>query len=588
MIPRYEHPRPDLYRDGWQSLNGIWEFDFWNKKSFDGYDPSSPLTKKITIPFCPESSLSGIGDTAEHDGAAYKRSFTLDEKFNGKRTFLHFGAVDYFTRVYINGNFAGEHKGGYTPFSFDITELVRSGENTLSLIALDDTKSPEQPSGKQSMKENSYGCFYTRTTGIWQTVWLESRDAAHTVRYNAIADIWNKSVTLELDFSTAAIGCTANVVASYCGKEMARAAVKITSEKESITLPLSELHLWEIGNGRLYDLEISIGEKDTVKGYFGMREAKIEGGRFILNGKDVFLRFVLDQGFYPDGIYTAPTDEALKRDIELSMKLGFNGVRLHQKVFEPRFLYHADKLGYMVFGEYPNWGFDWTEPSYTEIYQREWLEAVRRDISHPSIIAWCPFNETWDINGRHQSDEMIDSVYYLTKAEDKTRIVITNSGSNQSELDPTATDAYDVHDYEQRPEKLYEYYKDAKDGVVKCQLWRKAPEKQKYNGLPIFLSEYGGIKWTEEQANRQAGGRKASEQDDTVSWGYGDEVCTEEEFFTRLRGLTEVIVNNDQIFGFCYTQLTDVEQEQNGALKYDRSEKFPAEKFAEIFGYEKK
>ena len=589
MIPRCEHPRPDLFREGFVNLNGKWEFDFWDKKSFDGYDPNMPLTREITLPFCPESALSGIADKSEHLGATYRKEFVLPDIFKEKRTFLHFGASDYFTRVYINGKFVGEHKGGYTPFSFDITELIIEGENLISVIALDDTKSTRQPTGKQTKTGRSYGCYYTTTTGIWQTVWLESRDAAHTVRYNAIPDISDRSVTVELDFSPDAIGLTADVTASYSGKEMGKASFEIGGEKESITLPLSELHLWEAGCGRLYDLEIKIRcdgvEKDNVRGYFGMREAKIEGGKFTLNGKEVFLRFVLDQGFYPDGIYTAPTDDALKGDIELSMKLGFNGARLHQKVFEPRFLYHADRLGYMVFGEFPNWGLDHTDPENKEIFLTEWREAVMRDISHPSIIAWCPFNETWDKDGRRQCDDMIDSAYYLTKSIDTSRIVITNSGSHQSELDPLATDAYDIHDYEQNPEKLYNNYKDAKDGIIKCQLWRQDSKRQKYNGLPIFLSEYGGIKWTDEQAKRLVGGRSPKEQDHTVSWGYGTEVCTEDEFFTRLGGLTKVILDNGSFIGYCYTQLYDVEQEQNGVLKYDRSEKFPAEKFAEIFTY---
>ena len=583
MIPRCEHPRPDLYRDGWLSLNGIWEFDFWNKKSFDGYDPNMTLTKEITVPFCPESTLSGIADTGEHLGAIYKRSFTLTQKFNRKRTFLHIGACDYFTRVYINGNFAGEHKGGYTPISLDITDLIVSGENFVSIITLDDTKDPSQPSGKQTMTGKSHGCFYTTTTGIWQTVWLEARDASHTVKYNAIPHIDEKSVTLELDFSAAAIGNCAEVIASYEGKEMGKASFEITAEKDSVTLPLAKLHLWEAGCGRLYDLKISVGDNDTLNGYFGMREAKIENGKFTLNGKEIFLRFVLDQGFYPDGIYTAPSDDALRGDIELSMRLGFNGARLHQKVFEPRFLYHADKLGYMVFGEFPNWGLDHTDINNKDTFLAEWREAVERDISHPAIIGWCPFNETWDKDGRRQSDEMIDAAYYLTKSIDKTRIVITNSGSEQSLADPLATDAYDIHDYEQSPDKFSGYYEGAKGGIIKCQLWRKSPERQIYNGLPIFLSEYGGIKWTDDQASRSA--IQASNPDRTAAWGYGEEVRSEEEFFTRLGGLTKVIVENGSFIGFCYTQLTDVEQEQNGVVKYDRSSKFPAEKFAEVFTY---
>jgi len=241
MIPRCEHPRPDLFRNEWLCLNGEWNFDFWYGKTADGYDPNATPLRTITVPFCPESPLSGIGDVTEHDGAIYKRSFTLPASFDGKRTFLHFGACDYFTRVYINGKFAGEHKGGYTPFSFDITDMLSDGENTISLIALDDVKSPKQPTGKQTKTGKSYGCFYTVTTGIWQTVWLEARGSAHTVRYNAIPNVADKSVTLEIDFSKEAVGHTVTVLSIYEGKATGEVSAMIDAPRAKITLPLSEL-----------------------------------------------------------------------------------------------------------------------------------------------------------------------------------------------------------------------------------------------------------------------------------------------------------------------------------------------------------
>ena len=324
-------------------------------------------------------------------------------------------------------------------------------------------------------------------------------------------------------------------------------------------------------SGRFYDLvfELTSGEAvDVMNGYFGLREVKLTKEKGLeINGKTVFGRFVLDQGFNPEGVITAPTDEALKFDIEASMACGFNGARLHQKVFEPRFLYHADKLGYMVWAEAGNWGFDHTNFANLENFLCEWLEEMERDFSHPSIIGWCPFNETWERNGHPQSISLIDAVYDITKAIDTTRPVVATSGS----FPTTRTDVHDVHDYEQDPALFRSYYAEMDKGIARDQLHRMKPHSQVYKTeLPVFMSEYGGIRWVMDQ--------------DNAGWGYGASVLSEDEFFTRLEGLTDAILENPHFFAFCYTQLTDVEQEQNGLLTYDRRFKFPAEKFARIFG----
>jgi len=289
--------------------------------------------------------------------------------------------------------------------------------------------------------------------------------------------------------------------------------------------------------------------------------------KFLLNGKSVFQRLVLDQGFYPDGIWTAPTEEALVKDIQCGFDAGFNGARLHQKVFEPRFLYHADRLGYMVWDELGNWGLDTTLDENIYNFLPEWMEEVERDFSHPSVIGWCPTNETWDKHGRQQSNKLLDLVYDVTKAMDKTRPVITSSGSYPTER----TDVHDVHDYEQDPEKFAYNYSEIEKGIVRDQLYRRDPRRQICKThLPIFVSEYGGIKWVMGE--------------DASAWGYGVSVKSEDEFFARLKGLTDAMLDNKDIFGYCYTQLTDVEQEQNGVLTYDRQFKFPAEKYAAVFG----
>ena len=571
-IYRTEHPRPDRMRNEWISLNGSWDFEIDNElvgieKEF--YKRKS-LNSKINVPFCPESALSGIQNTDFMRGVWYRRDIQIPSDWHGKKILLHIDACDYETEVFVNGQKVGSHKGGYTPFYFDITDNLLEHGNYITVFAKDDVRSGKQVAGKQSTKRESYGCFYTRTTGIWQTVWLEAVEKHHIISYKVDTDISTMTATVKLAMSDAAIGANLTVLATYCGNPMAEASIAITQSTATVTLPLAEKHLWECGKGKLYDLHFSLkkdGRTDRMQGYFGLRDiALTKNGGLQINGKTVFGRFVLDQGFYPDGIYTAPTDEDLVFDIKASMACGFNGARLHQKVFEPRFLYHADRLGYMVFAELGNWGLDHTDYDNLKNILPEWLEEIERDYSHPSIIGWCPTNETWDINGKPQSNKMLDEIYDATKAIDPIRPTITSSGSYPTER----TDVHDVHDYEQDPERFKGYYSDIEKGIIRDQLWREDQNRQKYNtALPVFVSEYGGIRWVEGQ--------------DESAWGYGVSVQSEEEFFKRLKGLTDVLLDNPHIFAFCYTQLTDVEQEQNGLLTYGRKFKFPPERYKEIF-----
>ena len=576
-IPRCEHPRPDRQRAEWLCLNGEWDFEIDNAivgeaKKF--YERDS-LDGKITVPFCPESRLSGVVHTDFMNAVWYRRNIEIPQEWCGKRVILHIDACDYDTTVYVNAKRIGTHKGGYTSFAFDITDALEESGNYVTIYAKDDTRSDWQVSGKQSTRLESYGCYYTRTTGIWQTVWLEAVSKAHVTSYKTFPNVSDGSVSIDV-LTKCAEGATLTVKASFEGKEMGTATATVNSQSTTVYIPLAEKHLWECGNGRLYDLEFTLKcdtGVDVMQGYFGLREVSLsKAGGFKLNGKTVFGRFVLDQGFYPDGIYTAPTDGALIFDIEASMACGFNGARLHQKVFEPRFLYHADRLGYMVWAETGNWGLDHTSPEAIYHFLPEWLEEIERDFSHPAIIGWCPTNETWDRNGRWQCNEFLDTVYDVTKAIDKTRPVITSSGSYPTER----TDVHDVHDYEQDPVKFRDYYKDADKGEVRCQLMRspKNQNRQHYvAGRPIFVSEYGGIAWIKEKNSENA-------------WGYGVSVKSEEEYFERLEGLTDVLLENESIFGYCYTQLTDVEQEQNGVLTYEREFKFAPEKYHRIFAKE--
>ena len=551
-LPRPEHPQPQMERSAWRSLNGAWQFAFdFGRSGLDRhFERRDALDTTITVPFCPESVLSGVHYTDFIPAVWYARAFTLTPEELSGRVLLHFGAVDYEAHVFVNGEPAGTHRGGYTSFCFDITDLCRAGENRLSVYAEDDNRSGKQPHGKQCESFDSQGCDYTRTTGIWQTVWLEFVPETYIQSVQYYSNITEGTLLVQAKLCGAG---TFTVKASFEGRPCGEASARAENGFAAVTLPLSELHLWDVGRGNLYDLTLTFGG-DSVKSYAGMREVRIEGRSVLLNGRPVFQRLVLDQGFYPDGIYTAPDDSALVRDIELSLAAGFNGARLHQKVFEPRFLYHCDRLGYLAWGEMANWGLDYSDPAALEAFLGEWLDAVDRDFNHPSIVGWCPFNETWDREGRRQLDSLLAMVYRVTKQLDPTRPCIDTSGNFH-----VVTDIYDVHDYEQDPASFAAHYEAFRTGGA---FYDAQAARQQYDGKkPMFVSEYGGIKW-----NPQGDVEKA--------WGYGDGPATEEAFIERYRGLTEALLSNPNMFGFCYTQLYDVEQETNGLYTYSREPKF--------------
>lgn len=568
-IPRSEYPRPQLIRNEWINLNGKWEFEIDNSKVGEDkeYYKRTRLDSEIIVPFCPESELSGVNNKDFMNCVWYRKDIEIPANWKGKNVILHFGAVDYHAIVYVNGEKVGEHKGGYASFSFDITKFIKENDNYITLCAYDDIRSMNQPGGKQSSWLESHGCYYTRTTGIWQTVWLECVDNCYVKSIKMEYDIDTPCVYMDVELKGDFIGSTINAEAFWDEKSVGKASVKTFSNIIRLCISLSEKHLWEVGAGNLYDAKITVEKNgkiyDEVTTYFGLRTVCLDKKAFKLNGKTVFGRWVLDQGFYPDGIYTAPTDEDLKKDILYSMNLGFNGARLHEKVFEPRYLYWADKLGYLVWGEYASWGLNISEMKQIEHFLPEWVEVMERDYNHPSLIGWCPFNETWDKNGKKQCDMIVKMVYDVTKALDKTRPVIDTSGNFH-----IVTDIFDVHDYEQDPEELKEYYSKISEGILndQCERHPLYKNRQFYKGEPTFVSEYGGIKLGE----------------DGGGWGYGNAPKTEEEFIERYKGLTEVLLANPDMLGFCYTQLYDVEQEVNGLMTYDRKYKIDPETIKKI------
>lgn len=562
------HPNPIFERDNWQSLNGEWDFGF-SKKADKNYKflteeqilefyKQSVFTHKINVPFCIESALSGIGYTGFLNRVWYKKRIHITS--NGNRVFLHIGAADYKTTVILNGVIAGSHKGGYTPMCFDITEFAVDGENELYILCEDNTRDSLIAGGKQSDRKNSYACSYTRTTGIWQSVYMEYVPFDYVKNFKLTPSFKHGNITVELELC----GRGKLEINAYLDeKNVGTRCIEEASDFVIVQIPISDIKAWELGNAVLYDLEIKFGD-DKVSSYFGLRDIALDGFKFMLNGKSVFQRTVLDQGFYRKGIYTAENDEELKRDITLSMALGFNGARLHQKVFDPRFLYFCDRMGYMVWGEYANWGLDYSNPKSVDIFLHEWGEALRRDYNHPAIIGWCPFNETWNYKGRKQYDPLLRTVYAYTKEFDHTRPCIDTSGNFH-----VVTDIYDVHDYRGEFAEFRKSYESlVTDGELYEHVLQDNPGRQKYNGEPVFMSEYGGIKWESDKQYK--------------SWGYGNDVKTEEEWLERYQGLTDALLDNARMLGFCYTQLYDVEQEQNGLYTYDREKKFSEKIYEEI------
>lgn len=564
--PRPEYPRPDLVRAEWLNLNGEWDFalDLSGSGEERGLPQGVGFDKKIIVPFAPESQLSGVGFTDFINAAWYKRTIVLPAKWQGKRVLIHFEACDHTSTVWVNGKKAGVHEGGYTPFTLDITGVLKPGENLLVVRARDHQRSGQQPIGKQSIRYNSYSCFYRRTTGIWQTVWLEPVAPTFIESYRVGPDIDNGEAGITVRLNQAPEGGTIRLTVTEGGKR------KFTEEKKAsgqvtFMVPIKDAKLWGVRQPNLYDIEIAYEKdkrvEDNIGGYFGMRKAEVRGDTFYLNNKPLFLRSVLDQGFYPIGIYTAPSDEALKRDIELSMSFGFDGARLHQRVFERRFLAWADKLGYIVWGEFADWGLDLKKPESFLAVTREWTEALERDINHPSIIGWCPFNERWDENYRG----VIEGVFKLTKKLDPSRPVIDASGGTHE----ASPDIYDSHNYDQKVES----FKAAFEGLLQTPpVVYVNGEKEKnapYVGQPYYVSEYGGIWWNPGQTDEKA-------------WGYGERPKTREEFLERYKKLTEVLLANPAVAGFCYTQLYDVEQEVNGLASFDRVSKYDPEYFRKI------
>jgi beta-galactosidase/beta-glucuronidase len=579
QILRPEYPRPQFVREQWLNLNGTWEFEFDDERKGDEEQwgkGDKTLSQTIQVPFAYQSKLSGFGEPDFHDLVWYKRIFDIPADWSHQRIILHFGAVDYAATVWVNGQLVAFHEGGHTPFQVDITPALKQGDNVLVVRAEDFSKDLALPRGKQYWKEKSASIFYTRTTGIWQTVWLEPVAELHIHKLKFKPDIDKNEIEIRTFLNSAPKGqkVEARIDIRFKDEYATSTTFSISYREESRSIRLHDFNdhglgrWWSPHKPNLYDVTITLivdgVEVDTLESYFGMRKISVEAGKVMLNNRPFFMRLILDQGYFPDGILTAPSDDALKQDIELAKAMGFNGARKHQKVEDPRFLYWADRLGYLVWGEMAN------ASSYSEEYVRkitqEWQEAIERDYNHPCIVVWVPINESWGvpnilIDKRQQQHTL--AMYHLTKSLDDTRLVVSNDG-----WENMSSDLVTIHDYESRQEDLEERY-----GTLEKTLGMKPHRRElfvggtKFEGQPILVTEYGGI---------------AFKKSDWEGWGYSG-AENEEDFLKKLAAVTIPFLQSPYVQGICYTQLTDVEQEINGLLTYDRVPKAPLEKIKEIF-----
>jgi beta-galactosidase/beta-glucuronidase len=576
-------PVPHRVRDGWTDLSGEWQFRYDDAArgiEEHWYDADSPgFDRTITVPYPPESELSGIADSGFHPVVWYRRTVPLTPPDDEQRVVLHFGAVDYRATVWVNGRLVAEHTGGHTPFSVDITDVL-ANEQVLVVRAEDRPGDVGQPRGKQDWRAEPHGIFYHRTTGIWQPVWLERVPAVHVTDLCWTGDRYAGTATLELRLSAEPEqGTTLAVRIEHDGAPLVEQVLAVTSseprlvlEVPGLTHPDGDRLIWSPERPTLLDAEIELrapdGGVDRVSSYLGIRSADIADGMFRLNGAPYFLRLVLEQGFWPQSHLAAPDAAALRREVELIKGLGFNGARIHQKVEDPRFLYWCDRLGLLVWGEMAN-AFVFTQRT-VERTITEWLEVVRRDRTHPCVVTWVPINESWgapDIARSAAQQHYATSLYHLTKALDPTRPVISNDGWEHTE-----SDIWGVHDYTPHGESIRERYGTPED--LERTLSGSDPGRRKVllgdpvrQGQPVMITEFGGLSYAPREGEEWFGYSTASDPDDLLR---------------RFADLVTAIADSRELAGFCYTQLTDTLQERNGLLDENRVPKLDVEKVREI------
>lgn len=573
------YPRPQLMRALWHDLGGEWEFGF-------GDDPaaqpaSAVFDRTIVVPYPPESALSGIGDTGYHHVAWYRRTFGAAELaaagIDGTASaFLHFGAVDWAADVWLNDELLGRHQGGQSPFAFDITDaVVRDAPNTLVVRAVDDPHDVSIPRGKQDWREDPHSIWYHRTTGIWQPVWLEAVAPTHVADLSWESNLPASAVDLDLALNEhPADDIWARITLSFQGELIAEGRFRLLDRTSHLRLNLGrqrngqqyEELLWSPDHPRLIDATVAIEQGDeavdTVASYLGLRSVAAIDRQFLLNDRPFYLRSVLAQNYWPESHLAAPGAEALRREVELIKELGFNSARIHQKAEDPRFLYWADRLGLLLWGETAS-AYEFN-PRAIAALTTEWMELVRRDRSHPSIVAWVPLNESWGVQHiSHDSRQQAFSraISDLTRALDATRPVISNDG-----WEHTDSDIWTIHDYDSDVDRLARRYGSLESVTALLEGFgpagRRMSSSQVDHDQPIMLTEFGGVSFVDQQVEG--------------AWGYSS-AHDPDDFLQQVSELLQAVRSSPVLSGFCYTQLTDTGQETNGLLRADRTPKVPFE-----------
>lgn len=577
------YPRPQLRRPVWHSLDGEWRFAHDDSEigSARGWFRTGDFERTIVVPYPPESPASGIDDPSYHPVVWYSRVLTAEETDRGDagaRILLHFGAVDYAATVWLNGSQVATHAGGHSPFSTDITDyLTGHGDDLLVVRAVDRPLDVGQPRGKQEWLPEPHEIWYRRTTGIWQPVWIEQAAPTHITELTWRPTRGTDSVELELLLNRPLTPhATVDVELSYDGTLLARLSVQAAASGAPIfDIPLRDQRngqhyeklTWSPENPRLIDAKVTVtdGESvDTVASYLGLRTVGVTAGRFLLNDRPFFVRAVLEQGFWPESHLAAPSTAALRAEVQLILDMGFNTARIHQKAEDPRFLYWADRLGLLLWGEAPA-AYEFTTSAVSDL-TREWVELVRRDRSHPSIVTWVPMNESWGVRDiltdapqRAFSRGLAD----LTRALDPTRPVVSNDG-----WEHTRSDILTVHDYDGDPETVARRYADRDalrtlfSGYGPSHRMLMAEGEADTENVPVMVSEFGGIKFETTPSE--------------PAWGYSTST-TVEQLETHLRGLFGALLESTVLAGFCYTQITDTMQEANGLADENRVPKLPTD-----------
>lgn len=575
---RNEYPRPQFRRDEWTVLNGEWEFEFDDDKSgierglFYG---QTPLSGKINVPFSYQWEASGIGDKSIHDIVWYKRTFKVPTEFAAKRALLCFNASDYKTDVWINGKPAVSHVGGFTPFGADITELLKKGENVIT-VRCEDTLDNAQPRGKQSWTGEPFTCFYTPNSGIWQSVWIEYFGADCIDDYSLQSDIDNRRIFGYVE-TLYAKADEAEIILTFKGKQVKKQRFGLDGKRTEYAVSLADCgfdftsFLWWPDNPNLLNVEFTLYRDgkpcDKAHARIGLRKIHIdERGKICLNDRPIFQRLVLDQGYWNESGLTPPSEDALKQDVLLTKEMGFNGARKHQKLEDPYYYYYADELGLLVWAEMPS-AYTFCERE-TAAITREWQEIVSVAKNFTSVIAYVPLNESWGVgaiktNAKQQN--FARSLYYLTKSIDDSRLVSTNDGFENIEN----SDILSIHDYDINSSNEFPIkYKPGEYNGMYPQGWALFADGNRYRGQPVLLTEFGGIAFAKEQNGS--------------AWGYGNGAADGDDLCMRIEQLIKGIAQTE-FQGFCYTQLTDVRQEINGLLYPDRSAKVDTKRLKRIF-----